>query len=81
MNSVISAQFNTDKLFIRGELDKYSLSTGFSATQNPITESNDSFVSIVLPFPQAINQFPSNQPLGIAERPDSSRRELTKGQL
>ena len=43
-NSVISAQFNTDKLFIRGELDKYSLSTEFSATRNPLTESNDSFV-------------------------------------
>ena len=44
MNSVISAQFNTDELFIRGEFDKYSLSTEFSATRNPLTESNDSFV-------------------------------------
>ena len=44
VNSVISAQFNTDKLFIRGEFDKYSLSTEFSATRNPLTESNDSFV-------------------------------------
>ena len=43
-NSVISAQFNTDKLFIRGELDKYSLSAEFSAARSPLTESNDSFV-------------------------------------
>ncbi len=43
-NSVISAQFTTDKLYVRGESNKYSLSTEFSASRNPLAESNDSFI-------------------------------------
>ena len=43
-DSVTSAEFNTDKLYVRGESDKYTLSTEFSATRNPLSETNNIFV-------------------------------------
>ncbi|MBE65536.1 MAG: hypothetical protein CMQ30_02555 [Gammaproteobacteria bacterium] len=43
-DSVISAEFSTDKLYVRGESDKYILSTEFSATRNPLSETNNRFV-------------------------------------
>ena len=43
-DSVTSAEFNTDKLYVRGESDKYSLSAEFSAKRNPLSETNNIFV-------------------------------------
>ena len=42
--SVTTAEFNTDRLYVRGESDKYSLSAEFSAKRNPLSRTNNIFV-------------------------------------
>ena len=43
-DSVTTAEFNTDKLSVRGESDKYTLSAEFSATRSPLSETDNIFV-------------------------------------
>ena len=42
--SVVSAEFKTSKLFVRGESSKYQLWTEFSAARNPLFENYNKFV-------------------------------------
>ena len=44
VDSVTTAEFNTDKLYVRGESDKYTLSAEYSATRSPLSETDNIFV-------------------------------------